>query len=304
MTNKDSVLAKLDIARFALSEAKTIQETKKILDVATASEILAKRQQLGEEAIRYATSIKVEALAQLGRMLKETTKNKGGNLKTLKQYPTGNIQEPVDNVPTLADMGLDKRTSKLAQDIANLPDKQIEAVKDGLLSLSRAVSNNHVSDGSFDWYTPIKCINSAREVMGSIDIDPASSDTAQKKIKANKYYTRETNGLDKKWTGNVWLNPPYSMPEIKLFIDKLLVEYESGNVKQAIVLTNNSTDTQWFHSLSKFPFCLTKGRLSFWNSEGETLAARQGQSLFYLGNNVDKFVDNFKQFGVVVRRID
>jgi len=300
MTNKDSVLAKLDIARFALSEAKTIQETKQILDVATASEILAKRQQLGEEAIKYATSIKVEALAQLGRMLKETPRATGGQPY---QKSTGNQQEPVET-PTLADMGLDKRTSKLAQDIANLPDKQIEAVKDGLLSLSRAVSNNHVSDGSFDWYTPIKCINSAREVMGSIDIDPASSDTAQKKIKANKYYTRETNGLDKKWTGNVWLNPPYSMPEIKLFIDKLLVEYESGNVKQAIVLTNNSTDTQWFHSLSKFPFCLTKGRLSFWNSEGETLAARQGQSLFYLGNNVDKFVDNFKQFGVVVRRID
>ena len=300
MTNKDSVLAKLDIARFALSEAKTIQETKQILDVATASEILAKRQQLGEEAIKYATSIKVEALAQLGRMLKETPRATGGQPY---QKSTGNQQEPVET-PTLADMGLDKRTSKLAQDIANLPDKQIEAVKDGLLSLSRAVSNNHVSDGSFDWYTPIKCINSAREVMGSIDIDPASSDTAQKKIKANKYYTRETNGLDKKWTGNVWLNPPYSMPEIKLFIDKLLVEYESGNVKQAIVLTNNSTDTQWFHSLSKFPFCLTKGRLSFWNSEGETLAARQGQALFYLGNNVDKFVDNFKQFGVVVRRID
>jgi len=298
--NKDSVLVKLDTARFALSEAKTIQETKQILDVATASEILAKRQQLGDEAIKYATSIKVEALAQLGRMLKETPRATGGQPY---QNPTGNKQEPVET-PTLADMGLDKRTSKLAQDISNLPEKQIEAVKDGVISLSRAVSNNHVSDGSFDWYTPVEVIESAREVMWNIDTDPASSDIAQKKIQADKYFTRETNGLDKNWTGNVWLNPPYSMPEIKLFIDKLLSEYESGNISQAIVLTNNSTDTQWFHSLSKFPFCLTKGRLSFWNSKGETLAARQGQVLFYLGNNTNKFIENFKQYGAIVRRID
>lgn len=41
---------------------------------------------------------------------------------------------PVQN-PTLADMGLDKKTSKLAQDIASLPDKQIEAVN--LISVSK-----------------------------------------------------------------------------------------------------------------------------------------------------------------------
>lgn len=124
----DLVLMKLDTARFALSEAKTIQETKVILDVATAAEILAKRQQLGDEAITYATSIKVEALAQLGRMLKEIPKNAGAR-------GIGKSGVPVQN-PTLADMGLDKKTSKLAQDIASLPQEKIDAIKNGIMHLS------------------------------------------------------------------------------------------------------------------------------------------------------------------------
>lgn len=130
MTN-DIVLSKLESARNALAEAKTIQDTKKILDVAAAAEIYAKRQQLGEEAIQYATSIKVEALAQLGRMLKEEPKNSGargiGKSGVTNQYPT------------LAEMGLDKKTSKLAQDIAALPKEKIEAVKQGVLSISKSL---------------------------------------------------------------------------------------------------------------------------------------------------------------------
>ena len=37
------------------------------------------RQQLGEEAISYAHAVKIEALAQLGAMLKEMEKHSGGN---------------------------------------------------------------------------------------------------------------------------------------------------------------------------------------------------------------------------------
>jgi adenine-specific DNA-methyltransferase len=128
----DIVLAKLDTARQALAEAKTIQETKKILDVAAAAEIYAKRQKLGEEAVQYATSIKIEALRQLGRMLQETERNKGAILRGAKLVPREN------NAPTLAEIGIDKKTSKLAQDIARLPDDKIEAVKNRLITLSRA----------------------------------------------------------------------------------------------------------------------------------------------------------------------
>lgn len=126
----DIVLAKLDTARTALAEAKTIQETKKILDVAAAAEILAKRQKLGEEAVQYATSIKVEALAQLGRMLQDNPKNTGA-----RGYGKSGV---TNQYPTLEELGLDKRTSKLAQDIAALPEDKIEAVKQGVVSISKA----------------------------------------------------------------------------------------------------------------------------------------------------------------------
>ena len=129
----DSVVMKLDIARTALAEAKTIQETKSVLDIAVAIEVYAKRQKLGEEAVQYATSIKVEALAQLGRMLRETPRNVGA-----KGIGTSAVPKEDYTPPTLSDMGLDKKTSKLAQDIASLPEDKIEAVKKGVVSITQA----------------------------------------------------------------------------------------------------------------------------------------------------------------------
>ena len=135
ITTTDLVIAKLDTARQALAEAKTIQETKKILDVARAAEIYARRQELGEEAIQYATSIKVEALAQLGRMLKETERNPGTRTIGGGIGAGSNVLLP-PAIPTLAELGLDKKTSKLAQDIANLPDEEVEKIKAGVITLS------------------------------------------------------------------------------------------------------------------------------------------------------------------------
>ena len=109
MDKTDSVVAKLDIARTALAEAKTIQETKVILDTAAAAEIYARRQKLGDEAIFYATSIKVEALKRLGNMLKETP-------RAAARFDEGNKKVPSSNDnPTLADLGIDKKVSSLAQ---------------------------------------------------------------------------------------------------------------------------------------------------------------------------------------------
>ena len=110
----DLVLAKLDKARTALAEAKTIQETKVILDMAAAAEIYAKRQKMSEENVLYATSIKIEALRQLGNMLKENIRKKGETDKTIMSQSgtllpkltelDGNRKEPSNKEPTLADL--------------------------------------------------------------------------------------------------------------------------------------------------------------------------------------------------------
>lgn len=131
----DSVIANLVKARTALAEAKTIQETKKIVDVAAAAELFAKRQQLSQENIDFAHSIKIEALEQLGRMLRDSPRASGGQ----PYQATGSSLELVEPIPTLADIGIDKKTSMVAQQLASLPKEQLENVKAGTLTITKAL---------------------------------------------------------------------------------------------------------------------------------------------------------------------
>lgn len=169
-----------------------------------------------------------------------------------------------------------------------------------ITAANHAISLRPDYDGD-EWYTPGKYIEAAREVMGKIDLDPASCDEAQELIKASHYFTKKDNGLQKDWFGRVWLNPPYSAPLIDQFSEKLIQEYEDRRVSEAIILTNNSSDTRWFHSLlSRFPACFTRGRVQFWRKGEETFGARQGQAVFYLGTQDELFYNVFSEFGIVV----
>ena len=137
--------------------------------------------------------------------------------------------------------------------------------------------------------------------MGGIDLDPASNAAAQKIVKATKYYTARNDGLTKDWAGRVFLNPPYKMPLIRQFVSKLLESVEAGEVSQAVLLTNNSTDTLWWHAAAKLAgvFCFTRGRISFYNAAGEHASPTNGQTLFYFGEDVSAFTSNFPQFGII-----
>jgi len=172
-----------------------------------------------------------------------------------------------------------------------------------LTAANHAVSADPDYDGD-EWYTPTEYIEAARQLMGGIDLDPASSAEAQEIVKAGAYFTKQDDGLSQPWMGCVWLNPPYSTPAIKFFVAKLINEYQIGNVTEAVILTNNSSDTAWFHDLlSRFPACFTRGRVQFWRANHETFGARQGQTLFYLGDNLTGFRDVFSVFGEVVVRV-
>ncbi len=113
----DLMVVQLDRARTALAEAKTIGETKKIMDMAHAAQIYARRQQLGEEAMAYALAIKIEALRKLGEMLASTPKAKPG---TKPKFPSATE----GNSPTLEELGINYKTSMVAQQLAQLePEK-------------------------------------------------------------------------------------------------------------------------------------------------------------------------------------
>lgn len=154
--------------------------------------------------------------------------------------------------------------------------------------------------GNNEWYTPARYVDLARDVMGGIDLDPASNDHAQKTVKAATYYTAETNGLDKEWQGRVWMNPPYSRTLIGRFVGKLVAEHEAGRVREAVVLTHNSTDTAWFGALASAAtaFCFTSGRIRFVSPTRPRAAPAMGQTFTYLGPRPERFAGVFAEIGI------
>lgn len=147
-----------------------------------------------------------------------------------------------------------------------------------------------------EWYTPNEVLDRVRKVLGTIDLDPASSVIAQERVQARKFYTKEDNGLIHTWGGRVWCNPPYSAALIKKFTAKMHQEYACGNMLEGIMLTNSGTDTQWNLPLSKGLQAYTVGRISFLMPNGEKKATgSRGQCFTYFGPNKDLFVEVFTE---------
>ena len=157
--------------------------------------------------------------------------------------------------------------------------------------------------GEFERYTPSLYIEAAREVLGQIDLDPATSKYAQRTVKAKACFTADDDGLEREWHGRVWLNPPYHRELAPRFIDKLIAELAEGRVSEAIVLTNNSTDTEWFRSAADVcaAICFTTGRIHFEVPNGEPVMPTQGQAFFYFGRGIRKFVGVFQTIGLCVK---
>jgi ParB family chromosome partitioning protein len=159
------------------------------------------------------------------------------------------------------------------------------------------VKNN---SGKEEWYTPAEFIESARFVMESIDIDPASCETANKIVKAITFYNKENDGLIPFWYGNIWLNPPYGSNKIKAFIEKLESEVYAEHVSQFVTLTNNATETQWAQRLISIAnaICFPSSRVKFLDEQLNPVnAPLQGQMICYRGKHVKIFVDEFRKFG-------
>ena len=214
---------------------------------------------------------------------------------------------PIDTRKELAAIaGVSHDTIAKVEKIELSASEDVKAqVRSGEMSVNQAYqaaigeSKPHVSNnsGENEWYTPIEYINAAREVMGSIDLDPASCEAANKTVKATKIFTIDDDGLKQKWHGNVWLNPPYSSELIGKFADK--VSESKGDIKQAIILVNNATETGWFNTLISVASAIVfpKSRVKFYMSGGKTGAPLQGQAVIYVGGCPHKFLDVFKAFG-------
>lgn len=162
-----------------------------------------------------------------------------------------------------------------------------------------------LKSGDEAWYTPAEYVEAARSVLGNIDLDPASNVIAQGLIQARQFYTADDDGLAHEWAGRVWMNPPYTARVINRFIDKLCDSYERGAVPEAIALTNNTTDTEWFHRAiqTASAVCFTRGRISFYKGDQEVAGNPiHGQAFLYFGKNIAAFRREFSAHGVVLEK--
>ena len=153
-----------------------------------------------------------------------------------------------------------------------------------------------------EWYTPKQYVEAARDVLGAIDLDPASAAHAQKWIRAGRFFTKEQDGLQQEWPGRVWLNPPYMQPAIAQFIAKLVEEVRAERTTAAVLLTHNYTDTAWFHLAAGAcaAICFTRGRIAFLDPNGAAAAPTQGQAFIYFGDNPASFSRRFSEIGFVM----
>lgn len=230
----------------------------------------------------------------------------GAKLANMKvgdnQYGWENSTTPTTNQEASEKLNVSNFIIKQAKKVLReSPQEDIEAIEKGEMTVNKAVNNLIVTKytGNEEWYTPKKYIDMAREVLGRIDIDPASNAFANQTVQATTYYTKEDDGLTKEWQGKMWLNPPYSSI-IAEFINKTC-----NSDVEAIVLTNNSTDTKWFAQGANHcnAICFTYGRINFYNDTDKKSSPTNGQAFFYFGNNVEKFKQVFKEIGFVVQAL-
>ncbi len=155
----------------------------------------------------------------------------------------------------------------------------------------------HFSSKKPEWYTPPLVASLARQVLGTIDLDPASCAAANRNIQAVNYYDEDTNGLAQPWYGRVWLNPPYG-DEIQRWVPRLIGFYEAGLVTEAIALVPARTDTAWFQPLFSYVLCFWRGRLHFSDAKE---SAPFPSVVAYFGPNVEQFRSTFSAYGRIIR---
>ena len=222
------------------------------------------------------------------------------NLSPIGDIPRTESQaRPLTSLPPEAQPVVWQRAVETAPN-GKVTAKHVEEVKREYES-QIPLKQPHVSfnSGDNEWYTPIPYIEAARQVMGWIDLDPASSLIANATVQADDYFTVDDDGLTQEWSGRVWMNPPYARGLVDRFCAKLVDHYLQGEVTQAIVLVNNATETAWFRQLISVASSVVfpGSRVRFWKADGETSDPLQGQAIVYIGDRPQLFHEQFVTFG-------
>lgn len=135
------------------------------------------------------------------------------------------------------------------------------------------MAGQHSADSS-EWYTPPEILDPARALLGGIDLDPASSELANRAVCSNKIYTEADDGLSKPWVRfdgrvdeecNVFMNPPTPPRE---WWKKLILERSFGRLRAVYVaysLEQLQQSQGWTPgaSMLSFPVCIMAKRVRY-----------------------------------------
>jgi len=289
--SSESLPIKFDPKRFRLNGRAldfTIEEAKRIRDW---------------PALETAVEHKIEQQFKFVNWWRATVRSAGGKQAQAKAIVSDpkQLSEPAAKELT----GIGKvQVTRMSHRLKDPEKYRRDLIHIGNIAAQLADPDNFRSEGTGnnEWYTPAQYIKAARAVLGKIDLDPASSEKAQKVVKAGIFYSRADDGLKQKWSGRVWLNPPYSPKEIAAFVDTLCIEFSERRVSAAIMLTHNYTDSGWFQKAAAQAsnICFPSSRIRFLDPDGVPCSPTQGQAFFYFGKNTAKFKKHFSTFGLVV----
>jgi len=136
---------------------------------------------------------------------------------------------------------------------------------------------------------------------GRFDLDPCSG--AETNRIARNVYTEADDGLSQPWSGNVFVNPPFS--ECGDWIEKAHAEVSEGDADRVVMLLPVRLAAGYFHDhvTEAGAICFLRGRLDYHNGEGVVKGVPFASYLVVFGDP-SPFLGLFDRLGTVFTPTD
>lgn len=274
-----------------------------------------KRQQVVEQARELSEKL-LDAEVSLGEIF-ATLPVAPGKRTDLESPDDTAVQKSKKDI--LKDAGFSVKTAQrfemlaahpdiVAQMKAEARDKGVAVNRTAVLRAITKVDNPegnmpvHKGDEEDERCITRKYMSSVRITLQPLTLDPCCERQKHYFMDAGYTgYSKSQNGLKQDWSGaysHIWMFPPYY--DVKRFVNKLL----SSKFGAAIVLVANETETTWFKRLVELATAMLfhDGKMNFKIPEGKKYTGpERGMVFFYFGNDPDRFLKNFSQYGFGIK---
>lgn len=135
-------LAKLEGAAKMLAEARTLDDVKRVIDIASAAKVYARAAKLGQEAENHAIEIKLRAVRKAGEMLERLERKSSGD--HTRKVSGSSPSSPSSYRQVLKDEQISERTAEVWQELTRVPAKDFETIIDDTKAVGRTLTINAV----------------------------------------------------------------------------------------------------------------------------------------------------------------